>query len=191
MSPTFSEISQTKWISVARLIAKMDAKADALFEQIHEASDCVLKHSFTSPVYLQEGIQAAIQKGIDPDELIRIHAQQTELAQKINSLLLPDTPNLSQIQELWQAVGWMNGAEEHMTQKYEEHTTVKDGQVVLKEGVASELKEYFLSLPLLIHAQRQIRRNLERTIFRSMAQAHCSKAPKEQTQETPVAAVSP
>jgi hypothetical protein len=152
--------------------ASKPAFDDAFFEKLHELSDCVLKHSFTSPIKLLEVAEAAIQKGLDPEPFIQIHAQQTELARKILSTLLPDDRECSaRIQEAWESIGWMNGAEEHMIQKYEENTELKDGKRVLKEGVPEEFKEYLLALPTFMHATRLVRRNLEKELFRSIAVA--------------------
>lgn len=140
-----------------------EPKADKLFEQLHTLADCIVKHGFTDSVYTFEAVQAAIQKGLDATDLIEIHRATVESAERTLSLLLPDKECIAKIPELWQAVGWMNGLEEHMLRKYEEFSSKKD--------LCKELIPFIKALPKLMHANRLIRRNLEETAFRSIVDA--------------------
>jgi hypothetical protein len=144
------------------------SKSDKLFEQIHTLADCIVKHQFTIPVYTLETVQAAIQKGLDPAELIAIHQKAIESAEFTLSLLLPDNEEcIAKISELWQAIGWMNGLEEHMLRKHEEFSS--------KEDVCPELEPFIKALPKFMHANRLIRRRLEETAFRGIAEAWVRK----------------
>lgn len=131
-----------------------------LFEQIHVIADCILKHLPTSHVLLFEGIEAAVQKGLDPSGLVEIHRQSVDLMRRTISLLIPDNECIAKIPELWQCVGWLNAAEEHMLDKYEEYTLRSKAEPQVKPLVESLLK--------IMHATRSVRRNLERELFRSL-----------------------
>jgi hypothetical protein len=134
---------------------------EQVYEQIHEVSDCIAKHLWTTHVLLLEGVEAAVQKDQDPNSLIVIHDQLTDLARRAISILMPDKECIAKIPELWQAVGWLNGAEEHMLDKHQKFT--------LKVQPFPQVKPFIEALPTLMHATRTIRRNLERELFRSMA----------------------
>jgi len=133
---------------------------EQVFEQIHEAADCIMKHGPTACVKLLEGVEAAMQKGQDPASLIAIHDQAVGLVRRAVSLLIPDKECIAKIPELWEAVGWLNGMEEHMLQQYEEFT--------LHTQPHPQLKAFVEALPKLMHITRTIRRNLERELLRSM-----------------------
>lgn len=122
---------------------------------------------FTTCVYTFESVQAAIQKNQDPVDLIEIHRMAVESAERTLSLLLPDKECLAKIPELWQAIGWMNGTEEHMLKKHEELSSRTD--------LCKELRAFAKALPQLMHANRLVRRHLEETAFRSMAEAWIEK----------------
>jgi hypothetical protein len=134
--------------------------AEQIFEQIHEASDCILKHGPTACVKLLEGVEAAMQKGQDTESLIVIHDQAVGLVRRTVSLLIPDKECIAKIPELWEAVGWLNGMEEHMLQQYEEFTHHTEP--------FPQIKPYIEALPKLMQVTRTIRRNLEKELFRSM-----------------------
>jgi hypothetical protein len=133
---------------------------EQIFEQIHEAAGCILKHGPTACVKLLEGVEAAMQKDQDPTSLIVIHDQAVALVRRVVTVLYPDKECIAKIPELWEAVGWLNGMEEHMLQEYEEfhHHTDPYPQV----------KAFVNALPTLMQATRTIRRNLEKELFRSM-----------------------
>lgn len=143
-----------------------------IYEQLHRAADCILKHLFTSPITIHETIQATQEKGLDTSELVTIYSNAEELSRKTLSLILPDCDCASKtIHELWGTVGWLNGAEHHMEQKYVEFTEEKDGKRVLKEGVSTELKDFIMALPILMQTTRRLRRDLERYSFKDIVAA--------------------
>jgi hypothetical protein len=132
-----------------------------VFEIIHEIADCILKHSPTVEVLLLEGVEAAKKKGLDPEPLIALRGQVSTLTDTIITLLISDDqPRLAQIRELWQAVGWLNGAEQHMIDKYQKYGAKPH------PAVASLVQK----LPELTAITREIRRQLERELFRSMVE---------------------
>lgn len=133
---------------------------EQVFEQIHEAAGCIMKHGPTACVKLLEGVEAAMQEGLDPANLIAIHDQTVGLVRRAITVLIPDKVCIAKFPELWEAVGWLNGMEEHMLQEYEEfhHHTEPYPQV----------KPFVEALPKLMHITRTIRRNLEKELFRSM-----------------------
>jgi hypothetical protein len=145
-------------------VSKKVFTREEVFNQLHEIADCNLKHLFTVPVYAMEAVEAALQKGKDPSALIRIHDQATDLARRALSLLLPDGDCIAKIPEAWQAIGWLNGAEEHMIQKHEKYT--------LKETPCPEIQAFVDALPELMHATRMVRRNLEKTLFDSIEKTY-------------------
>jgi hypothetical protein len=148
-------------MSVASRRVKL-SEEQKIFQIIHEIADCILKHCPTVEVLLLEGVEAAKKKGLDPEPLIALRGQVSTLTDTIISLLIPDDqPRLAQIRELWQAIGWLNGAEQHMIDKYQKYVDAKP-----HPAVASLVQK----LPELTAITREIRRQLERELFRSMVE---------------------
>lgn len=143
-----------------------------IYAQVHSASDCILKHLFTAPIYIHETIQATQEKGLDITAIVQAYEDSVELSRKALSLLFPDIDCASKtIHELWGAIGWLNGAEHHMEQKFAEFTEEKDGKRVLKKGVSPELEPFIMALPTLMQATRGLRRNIERYSFQDIVSA--------------------
>lgn len=135
-----------------------------LFNQIHEIADCSIKHFASAHVLTLEGVEAAIQKELDHKKTVAIHKQVNDLMRRFISLMLPDDKEcLAKITELWQAVGWLNTAEEHMLDKYERYTR--------EIKPAPQIKPLIEKLPLIIHTTRMIRKKLEKTLFQSITEA--------------------
>lgn len=133
-----------------------------MFEQYFTMLDCIVKHDWTSHVLLLEGIEAAIKKGLPYETiqaLVKIHDQHVEASMLTLSFLMPDKECLPKIQELLRAVGWMNACEEHMGEKFSELSATP---------LSPKLLKFIDNLPMLMKLRRDIRRQLESELFKSM-----------------------